>query len=149
MNADTTERFIEQWISTHTSGIEVIRGASNESRTYPSVRIVCQSCNLPEGMTQAVKERTANVIIAVIYDAHATTSPALAQTFVDSIQERMDLLNSQLLLATPTPPDIGSGSDFDIICHASFLEDQATENDETNLLYGATYSIFYAYNNPA
>jgi hypothetical protein len=29
------------------------------------------------------------------------------------------------------------------------LEDQATENDETNLLYGATYSIFYAYNNPA
>ena len=148
MNADVTERFVEQWLTDQTDGIEVIRGSSNDSRTYPSIRIVCQSCTLPDGIPQTSKERVSSVIIAVIYDAHADTSPDAAQSLMDAIQERMDALRNELLLVTPSEGDAGSGSDLDIYAHAAFLDDQATESDETNLLYGATYSIFYAYNTP-
>lgn len=138
MNALITEKAVKAWLSDVIGDTAVILGASADTRTSPSFRIICTSCLLPNAFQQASMERTGSVIVAVLANADDTGAEETVQTLMTAAQERMNALKDEVV----SVEDEGK----DVLFHATFLEDQATENENSILLYGATYQFFYAYN---
>lgn len=139
MNVPITEKALKEWLAPATGSTTVILGASADTRTSPTVRIVCGSCVLPDGFPQESMERQATVVLAAVANADEEGAEETCQTQIDAIQARMTELENEVVTVAGTPGT-------DILFHAAFLEDQGTENENSVLLYGATYSIFYAYN---
>jgi hypothetical protein len=153
MNARTIERAIENYLNDGISQIAVITGTSAADRTAPSIRIICQSCALPDAFPPDAKERSASVLIAVVWSADkvAETDPDpawLAQAECDRIMLAMESC-AEVVVNSDANPEAGPGYDLDVLFHAAFLQDQSTDNDESLLVYAASYEIQFAYNQHA
>jgi len=153
MNARTIERALQSYLDNGTSNITVITGTSADNRTAPSLRIICQTCGLPDGFPPAEKEREASVLIAVVWNAdkveeHDPDPAWLAQAECDRIMLAMEAA-ADVVVTSDANPEAGPGYDLDVLFHAAFLQDQATENEESLLVYTLSYQINFAYNTHA
>ena len=135
MNSIITENAIAEYLSDVIGSIQTITGSSTEDRTTPSVRIVCQSCQLPEGFTTDIRERSVQLAIAVVYNADDSGSSASSKTLWEAIAAKMNLAPSVVV-------EIGG---WETLIHNAFLQDQMTENEDSLLVYAGIYQMNLAF----
>ena len=153
MNSRTTEHALKNLIADTMPEYQIITGVSADNRTAPSIRVICNQCTLPDGFATSEKEREAVVLIAAVWPADRAlptdTDPAWkAQEIIGTLAAIIEGSVGRVIRAD-SDPNAGAGYDLDILIYGAYQQDQATENDESLLVYSLTYLVKYAYNHHA
>lgn len=135
MNSILIESALKEYISDVTGDVQVITGSSVDSRVTPSVRIVVQSCALPEGFPMEVQERDAQYVIAVCYEADEDGSEESARTLYEAIATKINLSENECIEI----------SGWEVLFLSAFLMDQVTDNDGSQLVYAGTFQSNFAF----
>ena len=135
MNSVIIEAALSTYLSDTIGNVQTITGGSVDDRTAPSVRIICQSCSVPDGFEMSVQERLSQYTIAVVYSADEDESKANALTLFKAIAQKMNQSRNEVVIA----------EGYEVLFHSSFLMDQMTENEESLLIYAGNFQSNFAF----
>jgi hypothetical protein len=134
MTAEIIEKALGEYLTSAAGGVPIILGSSADNQTAPSVRVICQTCSIPEGFPANAQERAAQVSVACVVSADATGAPAALKTLSEAITNALRTAQGQII-----------EQEWQTLVHSMFLADQGTDNDERLLVYFATYTAFFAF----